>query len=344
MTGSGTTTVLIASWLEPEHVEAIAAEPGVEVLSAPELLPQPAFTSDHDGEPRTLTAAEDARWQQLLARAEVSFDFDWQDPASLPRRAPKLRWIQATSAGIGAFVQHTGLDRSGITITTAAGVHAVPLAEFALTGALHFVKGVPKLQRDQRDRRWDRTTTGQLSGRRVTVVGVGGMGRNVIRVFDAMGCRVTAVGRAGRDYGLGADIAVTSTDRLDEVLPTTDILVLCCALTPETAGLIDRSALAALPDGAIIVNIARGAVVDETALIEDLTSGRLAGAALDVVAEEPLAVDSPLWGLDNVLLSPHSASTVDSENASLTQLFIDNLRRFRAGEPLRNRYDAERGY
>lgn len=336
--------MLIASWLEAEHVARIAAEPGVEVLSAPELLPQPGYTSDHHGEPRTLTAAEDARWQDLLARAEVSFDFDWQDAESLPRRAPKLRWIQATSAGIGAFVQRTGLDRSGIAITTAAGIHAVPLAEFALTGALHFVKRVPQLQRDRRDRRWARSTTGQLSGRRVTIVGVGGMGRNVIRVFDAMGCRVTAVGRAGRDYGLSADIAVTSTDRLHEILPTTDILVLCCALTPETTGLIDRAALAALPDGAIIVNIARGAVVEESALVEELTRGRLAGAALDVVAEEPLAPDSPLWGLDNVLLSPHSASTVDSENASLTQLFIENLRRYRAGEPLRNRYDAERGY
>jgi len=344
MTQNEPLRVLIASWLEAEHVAAIAAEPDVEVLFAPELLPQPAFTSDHGGEARRLSVAEAARWADLLARADVSFDVDWEDPAALPQRAPHLRWIQATSAGIGAFMQQTGLRTSGITVTTAAGVHAVPLAEFALAGALHFVKDVPQLQQAQRDRRWDRSTTGQLAGRGVTVVGIGGMGRNVIRVFKAMGCRVTAVGRAGRTYDLAPGIDVTSTDHLDEVLPSTDILVLCCALTPETTGLIGRRQLAALPDGAILVNIARGAVVDEPVLIDELTSGRLAGAALDVVAEEPLPSQSPLWALDNVLLSPHSASTVDTENATLTALFIDNLRRFRAGRPLRNRYDPARGY
>ncbi|MGK9149207.1 D-2-hydroxyacid dehydrogenase [Plantibacter flavus] len=236
------------------------------------------------------------------------------------------------------------LERRGIEITTASGVHAIPLAEFALAGALHFVKDVPKLRRDQQARHWQRAATGQLAGRRVTVVGVGAMGRNVIRVFDAMGCHVTAVGRAGRDYGLADGVAVSSTDRLALVLPHTDVLVLCCALTPETEGLIDRAALAALPDGAILVNIARGAVVDEDALVQELASGRLAGAALDVVTEEPLAVDSPLWTLDNVLISPHSASTVETENATLTALFVDNLRRWRTGEPLLNRYDPDRGY
>lgn len=338
------TRVLISTWLETEHVATIAAEPDIDVLYVPELLPQPSYPSDHHGTPRALGSADRRRWQDLLAMADVAFDFDWKDPASLPHSAPRLRWIQATSAGIGTFVQRTGLDRSGITITTAAGVHAVPLAEFALTGALHFVKDVPTLQRAQRGHRWIRTTTGQLAGRDVTVVGIGGMGRNVIRVFDALGCRVTAVGRAGREYDLGPGIAVTSTDRIDEVLPTTDVLVLCCALTPETDGLIGRDRLAALPDGAILVNIARGAVVDEDALIDALTHGTLAGAALDVVTVEPLKQDSPLWSLDNVLLSPHSASTVESENAALTELFVDNLRRFRAGEPLRNVYDAERGY
>lgn len=347
MTGSGTTTttrVLIASWLDAEHVAMIAAEPHVEVLYAPELLPRPLFDNDHHGEPRPLSTEDDARWSDLLSRADVAFDFDWQHPAALPRRAPQLRWIQATSAGIGAFVQRNGLDTSGITITTAAGIHAVPLAEFALTGALHFVKDVPRLLRDQQDHRWKRGTTGQLAGRRITVVGIGGMGRSVIRVFDSLGTQVTAVGRPGHHYALPDGITVTSTDRLTEVLAGTDVLVLCCALTPETTGLIGRDAFATLPAGAILVNLSRGPVVDEGALIDALTDGRLTGAALDVVTEEPLRADSPLWELDNVLLSAHSASTVATENATLTALFIDNLRRFRAGEPLRNRYDADRGY
>jgi phosphoglycerate dehydrogenase-like enzyme len=326
------TAVLIATYLEPEHVGRIAdAAPGVEVLYEPELLPVPRYRCDHTGTPRPLSAAQGQRWERLLARADVSFDFDWQDPARLAQRAPRLRWVQATSAGIGGFVQRTGLERSDITFTTAAGIHAVPLAEFAVAGALYFVKGIPELRRRQAARSWERYTTAQLAGRTVTVVGLGGMGRQVARSFEALGCTVAGVGR----------------DRiaaLDDLLPATDVLVLCCPLTPETEGLIGAKQLELLPEGAILVNISRGPVVDEPALVEALTGGRLAGAALDVFAAEPLPAASPLWDLDSVLVSPHSASTVATENAAITGLFCDNLRRHLAGEPLRNLYHRDRGY
>nr|BFE60867.1 D-2-hydroxyacid dehydrogenase [Dactylosporangium thailandense] len=324
--------VLIATYLEPEHVGRIAAAaPGVEVLYEPELLPIPRYRCDHTGTPRTLGAAGNARWERMLAGADIAFDFDWQDPARLAQRAPKLRWVQATSAGIGGFVQRTGLERTGITFTTAAGIHAVPLAEFAVTGALYFVKGVPELRRRQAAHRWERYTTAQLAGRTVTVVGLGGMGRQVARSFEALGCTVV---------GLGRDRIA----ELDEVLPSTDVLVLCCPLTPQTEGLIGAKQLERLPEGAILVNISRGPVLDEPALIEALAGDRLAGAALDVFATEPLPAESPLWGLDNVLVSPHSASTVATENAAITDLFCDNLRRYLAGEPLRNLYHRDRGY
>jgi glyoxylate/hydroxypyruvate reductase A len=337
--------ILIASHLEAEHVEAIrASHPDVEVLYDPSLIGVPQYVADHHGPTPRLSAAEQQRWEDMLARAEVAFDFDWQDPAALPQRAPNLKWIQATSAGIGAFMRRTGLDRSGIVATTAGGVHAVPLAEFALTGALFVVKGLPYLQRQQREHRFERYTTRQLAGMRVAVVGVGGMGSNVVRTFDAIGARVTAVGRVGGSYELPEGVALSDVDRLDEVLPTTDVLVLCTALTPETENLISADRIALLPEGAAVVNISRGQVIDEDALIEALRSGRLGGAALDVFREEPLPADSPLWDLDNVLISPHSASTVESENATLTALFIENLARYRAGEPLLNRFDADRGY
>ena len=337
--------ILIASHLEAEHVEAIrASHPDVEVLYDPSLIGVPQYVADHHGPTPRLSAAEQQRWEDMLARAEVAFDFDWQDPAALPQRAPNLKWIQATSAGIGAFMRRTGLDRSGIVATTAAGVHAVPLAEFALTGALFVVKGLPYLQRQQREHRFERYTTRQLAGMRVAVVGVGGMGSNVFRTFDAIGARVTAVGRVGGSYELPEGVELSDVDRLDEVLPTTDVLVLCTALTPETENLISADRIALLPEGAAVVNISRGQVIDEDALIEALRSGRLGGAALDVFREEPLPADSPLWDLENVLISPHSASTVESENATLTALFIENLARYRAGEPLLNRFDAERGY
>jgi phosphoglycerate dehydrogenase-like enzyme len=338
------TKILISTFLEQQHVDAIASAPDVEVLYAPELLPEPRYAADHGGVKPSLDAAAEERWLGLLAQADVAFDFDWRDPSNLPANAPKLQWIQATSAGIGAFMSRTGLDASGITVTTAAGTHAVPLAEFALTGALHFIKGVPHLEEQQRQHRWERYTTRQLAGLGVSVVGVGGMGSNVISVFDALGAHVTAVGRPGGSYELPDSVRLSDTSRLAEVLPTTDVLVLCSALTPETEGLIGRDELALLPEQAIVVNISRGQVVDEEALIEALASRRLLGAALDVVTSEPLAADSPLWDLDNVLLSPHSASTVASENATLTELFLENLQRWRAGEPLKNLYERSRGY
>jgi phosphoglycerate dehydrogenase-like enzyme len=155
---------------------------------------------------------------------------------------------------------------------------------------------------------------------------------------------VIGLGRDGRAYEVPGLRRVIYRDGLEAELPGIGILILCCPLTPQTCGLIGRDQLALLPPRAILVNIARGEVVDPGALIEALAAGRLAGACLDVVSPEPLPADSPLWDMDNVLISPHSASTVATENAHLTDLFLDNLDRFTNGRPLRNRYDPERGY
>jgi phosphoglycerate dehydrogenase-like enzyme len=348
-------TIVIGSFLEEEQVARIAAAPAAgRVIYEPALLPVPRYPCDHTGPKRDLGAADTDRWRALSAQAEVYFDFDWLDPAGMAGHSPGLRWIQATSAGIGGFMQRTGLDASvsgasvsaqgGLTVTTAGGIHAVPLAEFAVTGALHFIKGVPQLQQRQRARHWERYTTRQLAGQRALVVGIGGMGRQVIASFAALGVEVIGLGRDGQGYQApGLSRVITARD-LDGELPGVGILVLCCPLTPQTRGLIGARQLALLPPDAVLVNIARGEVVDTSALIEALAAGRLAGACLDVVAPEPLPADSPLWDLDNVLISPHSASTVAGENARLTDLFIDNLDRFTTGRPLRNRYEAQRGY
>jgi phosphoglycerate dehydrogenase-like enzyme len=336
--------VLIGTFLEPEYVETITSCDGsIEVMYAPELLPVPRYACDHTGLARRLTAAEQGVWESLLARADVSFDFDWQAPAELPRRSPNLRWVQATSAGIGAFMRRTGLDRAELVATTAAGVHALPLAEFALAGALYFAKGFPALRGWQRERRWEPYTTALLAGRRVTVVGLGGIGREVVKLFTALRTVITAVVRADAEpYANG--MSRVDFHHVDDVLPTTDILVLCCPLTPETENLIGPRQLAKLPRHAVVINVARGRVVDESALIEALVAGELGGACLDVFASEPLPADSPLWDMENVIVSPHSASTVSTENAALTELFVDNLRRYLLGAPLRNVYRADRGY
>ena len=342
---AATVRVLIASPLEAEHVERIAAvDSRVRVLYEPELLPVPRYPCDHGGIKRDLDAAGLARWAELRAQADVSWDFDWQAPGELAVNCPSLRWVQGTSAGIGGLLERTGLVRTPITFTTAAGVHGTPLAEFALFGLLYFAKGVPVLARWQAQHHWERHTQAQLRGSTALLVGLGGVGRAVARLLDAAGVSVIGAGRPGRSYDvLGVTSYVDDTE-ISSVLPDVDALVLACPLTTRTFHLIGRAELELLRPGAVVVNIARGQVIDEPALIEFLESGHLGGACLDVFETEPLPPSSPLWELPNVLISPHSASTVADENRLITDLFTDNLRRWLAGEPLRNVFDVTAGY
>jgi phosphoglycerate dehydrogenase-like enzyme len=262
----------------------------------------------------------------------------------MPERCPRLRWIQATSAGIGGFMQRAGLAASGLTVTTAGGIHAVPLAEFAVMGALHFVKGVPMLRKRQHSHHWELYTTRQLAGLRALVVGLGGIGRRAAQSFAALGVDVWGLGRDGRDYEAQGVSRVIYRADLNDALRQIDVLVLACPLTADTEGMIGAEQIDLLKPDAVVVNIARGQVIDQAALTVALRDGKIAGACLDVFAVEPLPPDDPLWDLDNVILSPHSASTVVTENAALTDLFLDNLDRFSSGRPLRNQYDPGRGY
>jgi len=338
-------SVLVASPLEPEHVARIeAADPRVSVLYEPDLLPVPRYPCDHTGVPRPLSAAGLDRWAALRRQADVSFDFDWQAPAGMAANCPRLRWVQGTSAGIGGFLERTHLAATPLVFTTAAGVHAIPLAEFALFGLLYFAKDMPLLARRQRERHWQRLAVGQLAGRRVLLVGLGGTGRAVARLLAAAGVEVTGTARTARNRDAPGVASFVTPDQIGPVLPAVDALVLACPLTGQTRGLIGARELALMRPGAVLVNISRGQVVDEEALTAALSSGHLGGACLDVFETEPLPASSPLWELDNVIVSPHSASTVATENHLLTELFTDNLQRWLAGRPLRNLYDRAAGY
>jgi glyoxylate/hydroxypyruvate reductase len=338
--------ILIASPLEPEQAERIAAAaPGrIEVIFEPELLPVPRYVADHKGRPRALNAAQRARWLGHLREADISFDFDWLAPERLLEHAPRLRWVQGTSAGIGELLRRTGLIDSDLLFTTAAGVHGSPLAEFVILGLLYFYRDVPRLQRMQRAHHWERYTNKELAGRRALVVGLGAVGRAIAERLAAQGLEVWGARRTlGAPPPEGVSRLLPMSD-LASVLGQIDALVLACPLTPETKGLIGAAELAAMPAGALLINVARGAVVDERALVHALREGRLGGAALDVAAVEPLPQGSPLWDLPNVLISPHSASTVDAENRRIVDIFLANLRRYLDGEPLINRFDRSRGY
>ena len=357
--------VLIASSLEEDLVRRIAGvDSRLDVIYRPDLLRPPRFPSDHEGASRERTDEEEAEWRRLLAAADVLFDFDQTHRDDLPELAPNLKWIQATASGIGQFVAEAGYaERMPDTvITNTSGVHGQPLSEFCVMAILAFRKGLFTMIRNQSEKRWERYAGTDLEGRTVVIVGLGGIGEEVARLCKELRMHVVGVGRstspgADRSTSPGADRStLPGTDRgshvdeyvpvarLREVLPRAEHLILVTPHTPETESLIGPEELALLPSRAILVNIGRGNVVDEVALVEALNSGRLAGAALDVFAHEPLPKDSPFWDLPNVLVSPHSGSTTERENGRITELFCENLRRFLAGEPLLNIVDPGRYY
>ena len=337
--------VLIASYLEPHFVDRIrAVDTRLNVIYEPELLRPPRYAADHVGEAVTRSAAQEATWQELLARADILFDFDHTHREDLPDLAPNVRWIQATSAGIGQFVKRMGYDvRMPNTIfTTASGVHAAPLAEFCLMSILNHYRGLAHLQACQRAHHWERFATTDLQGKTVAIIGLGNIGGEVARLCRAFGMNVVAA--RNRTAPVAHVDRIFTPQELHAMLPLADVVVMIAPHTPETDTMLDAAAFAAMRDGAFFINIGRGATVDEPALIAALQSGKLGGAALDVFAEEPLPTESPLWEMDNVLVSPHSASTSDRENERITGLFCDNLRRYLDGRPLRNVLDTERLY
>jgi phosphoglycerate dehydrogenase-like enzyme len=340
--------VAIATPLEPELVERIAAVDGVDVLYEPELLPRTRYAGDHRGEPLERPPEAQARWEALLDSADVLFGLPGDSPEGLRevvRRSPRLRWVQGTAAGAGEQVAAAGLtheELGRVAVTTSAGVHATPLAEFAILGLLAFTKDLPRLLRDKAERRWDHYPGAELRGRTVLVLGLGGIGREVVRIASAFGMRTIGIRRTLGDVPHLDELH--PPERLHELLPRADAVVVTLPLTRGTRGLLDRDALALLPSVSVLVNVGRGGVVDEPALVEALRDGRLAGAALDVFADEPLPAESPLWELPNVLLAPHTAALSIHENERIVELFCDNLSRFLRGEPLRNRVDPEQYY
>jgi len=344
-----TYTVLIASYLELEHVERIRrVSHQLDVIYEPDLLPPPRYPADHYNTAVERTPEQEAHWRSLLAQADILFDFDPTHRQDLPDLAPRVRWVQASSAGIGQYVRRYGYDRRmpNTLFTTASGVHTRPLAEFCLMAMLMFAKGAPRIIADQRRKHWQRYAGAELLGHTLGILGVGKIGAEVARLSRALGMRVVGLKRHVVDVEpatLHLD-ELYAPEHLPALLRQSEYLVLVAPHTGETEGMIGADELALLPQGAILINIGRGAVVDEPALIEALQSGHLGGAALDVFAEEPLPQDSQLWDMPNVLVSPHSGSTSDRENGRLTDLFCENLRRFLAGEPLLNVLDTERLY
>jgi glyoxylate/hydroxypyruvate reductase A len=336
--------VMIAGPLEERLVEEIAAERGVELLWEPSLLPPARYPGDHAGDPGFSRDADgEARWGEMLAGAEVLFGIPGDSPAGLAAAvaaAPGLRWVQATSAGAGEQVLAAELPPEAlerVTLTTASGVHRVPLAEFAIFGLLAFAKDLPRLLADQRERVWGpKRPTGELHGRTLFLLGLGEIGLEVARLARALGMRTVGFKRTPAAEPPPWTDELRTADQLAATIDQADALVVTLPGTPATRGMIDREVIARMRRECVFVNLGRGSVVDEDALVEALREHRIAGAALDVFATEPLPAASELWGLDNVLISPHTAALSLHENQRIVALFVDNLRSWLAGRPLRN--------
>jgi glyoxylate/hydroxypyruvate reductase len=339
------TQVLIASPLEAELVARIqAAEPRAEVRFEPDLLPPARYPADHRGDPAfRRDAGAEARWGALLDWAEVLFGVPGDTAEGLAEAVsglPRLRWVHATSAGAGEQVRGAGLPAEAlkrVTVTTSSGVHAVPLAEFSILGLLAMAKELPRFVEDQRARAWPevRRPLRELAGQTLFLVGLGEIGREVARLGKALGMRTVGFRRTQGPPPDHLD-EVHGPERLAELAGRADAMVVSLPLTDQTAGLIGRATIDRLPASCIFVNVGRGGVVDEPALVDALRERRIAGAVLDVFATEPLPEDSPLWTLPNALVTPHAAALSARENERIVELFTDNLRRYLDGRPLRN--------
>ena len=324
--------VLIGTPLSEELVAQIrAVDPRLEVAFRPDLLGTPRYDGDHYA-PAGRDEAREAEFRALLAETEVLFDFDATTAADLLTLAPRLRWVQSTSAGVGQTAKRLGLDRTDVIVTTASGVHAGPLAEFVLMAMLMFTKHHGYLVELKAQRKFTKFASATLPGKTLAIIGPGKIGREIARLARPFGVRLTALARVTHSAEeLGVD-QVYSRDQLHRMLGEADFVVLAVPHTAETEGLLGAAEIAAMKPGAVLINIARGLIVDEDALIAALRDGYLAGAALDVFRKEPLPAESPIWDLPNVIFNSHSASTAEGENAKIVALFCDNLRHYLDGE------------
>lgn len=249
-------------------------------------------------------------------------------------------WVQATSTGYSAFPVEEFRER-GIAFTNATGNYGAPVADHAFALALGLARGVPVFIDSQRRKEWNRSQGGELidlDGRTVTVVGMGDIGESVARRAKGFGMDVYGTKRNPDDYeGCLADGRVLAADELDSVVEETELLVLTVPLTDETHHLVDGAMLERLPETALLINVARGPVVDEAALIDALEDGSIAGAGLDVFDSEPLPESSPLWEFENVIITPHVGGRSKDFVSRFVDLFLHNYDRWRSDEPLTNR-------
>jgi phosphoglycerate dehydrogenase-like enzyme len=276
------------------------------------------------------------------AAAAVRWDLDDDAIHTVLDQAPGLRWLHSPGAGVERWPLDVLAERD-ITLTNGAGVFAIPIAEWVLTTMLTIVKSTYAVHEAQQARRWARDLpSDELYGKTLLVLGAGGIGREIIKRADAFGMRIWATNRSGRPVE-GAE-RVVQGDQWRDLLAESDFVVSTLPMTPATAGMIAAPELAAFKPGAWLLNVGRGATIDEPALVRALRDGRLGGAALDAWTTEPLPAGNPAWALPNMIVSPHMSGSSAAGRTRGLRLFVDNLVRFAGNEPLTNVVDLSSGY
>lgn len=342
MTHSGTRLRAVVAVPLPEELCRLIEdlEPRLEVIRDHSLEHPARWPADWPGDPdHVRTPQQQAAFDAMVDSADVLFGIPDVDAGALARTVaanPRLRWVMTTAAGGGAQVKAAELPRADLdrlVFTTSAGVHGGPLAEFAVFAVLAGAKGLPRLLADQRSRTWpDRWEMQQIDEMTVLVVGLGGIGAECARRFHALGAQVWGTTRSGQPVD-GVDRLIPLDDLIDAVAQV-DAIVVTLPGTAQTHHLIGRDVLAAVKPGAIVTNVGRGTVIDESALLAALDDERVAFAGLDVFEQEPLDDASPLWTHPRVLVSPHTAALSSKEEERIARRFAENATRLLDGRPL----------
>jgi phosphoglycerate dehydrogenase-like enzyme len=263
--------------------------------------------------------------------------------------AKKLRWIHSPAAAVHQLM-FPELIRSNVILTNSTGIHGPVVAEHAIAVLLALAKRLPEAMHYQAKKTWaqdqlwqERPRPREVADSTVVVIGMGSIGREFAARAKALGMKVLGV-RENPGKGLDGADSVFSPAQLDEILPQADYVLLCTPVTPATTGIMNAARLAKMKPDAYLINVARGPLIDEAALLQALKDRQIAGAALDVFNEEPLPAGSPFWSLDNLLITPHTAAVTERLWERHYRLIAENMTRFLAGKPLLNEVDKSRGY
>ena len=301
-------------------------------------------SSDGDGPPEP---SDEVKAAIVDAEAYLGFGI----PRTLFDRAKKLKWVHSAAAGVASAL-YPEMRASPILLSNSAGIHAIPIAEYVVAGILHFFRGLDVAAEQQKAAKWDKafyvaedSPVREVGGAHILIVGAGGLGTAVATRLSALGATCVGIRRRPEQGAPEGFSRVVGPGALETELPKADVVVLTAPATSESTGMLTAARLKLLKRASILVNVARGSLVDQGALIAALKDGKIRGAVLDVFDKEPLASDSPLWQLRNALLTPHISPVSPGRFwPRALELFCDNWRRYDRGEPLRNLVDKQAGY